>query len=136
MYWLITTDGTLNGTPLESVPEDLPQPPNSILVEEDSPYLDVFKLVGMRTQKIKEIKEEGLRRIQLLIPGVKDIDTLELVEEIWLSIAPTARQATANFQAAIDIRVAAKAAIITVNGITTLIEMSAYDPTTDPGWPA
>lgn len=88
-----------------------------------------------RTEKKIAVKAEGLRRIQLELPGIKDIDVLELTAEMWLSIAPAARSATVAFQKCIDIYAAAKNAIAVLNGYTLEAEIDAYNPITDPTWP-
>jgi len=83
-----------------------------------------------------QIKAEGLSRVNALFPAITDLDQIDFFGEFWLSIAPAARQPTVDFQKIIDIRAAAKAAIVNVKTFTTQAQIDAYDPTTDPGWPA
>ena len=83
---------------------------------------------------IQDLKVEGLNRIQAVMPAISNFDTLELVREMWLSIAPAARSATADFQTIIDIYQAARDGIIYLKGATAG-QVAAYDVTTDPSWP-
>jgi hypothetical protein len=88
----------------------------------------------LRNEKIQELKEEGLSRIKAIMPAISDFDTLELVREMWLSIAPAARSATADFQSIIDIYQAARDGVVFLNGATDG-EVSSYDVITSPSWP-
>lgn len=85
--------------------------------------------------KIQGVKTEGLSRIQLLMPGITDFDTLELVREMWLSTAPAARSATATFQEIINIYQAARAGVIYLKSAIDE-DVASYDIVTDPSWPA
>ena len=87
-----------------------------------------------RADKIQELKNEGLSRIQAVMPAINSFDTLELVREMWLSTAPAARNATVTFQSIIDIYQAARDGIVVLNGATPA-EVTAYDVLTDPSWP-
>lgn len=87
-----------------------------------------------RTTKILELKDEGLARIQAVMPGIDNFNTLELIREMWLSTAVAARAATADFQSVIDIYQAARDGVIFLNTATDN-EVTAYDVTTDPTWP-
>lgn len=88
-----------------------------------------------QADRIQELKDEGLSRIQAVMPAINSFDTLELVREMWLSTAPAARAATATFQSIIDIYQAARDGVIVLNGATPA-EVTAYDVLTDPVWPA
>jgi len=85
--------------------------------------------------KIEELKLEGLRRIQLVFPSISDFDELDFATEQYLSIAPAARQPTADFQSAIDIRQSAKSAISFINNLSVLTEIVDYDVVNIPAWP-
>lgn len=87
-----------------------------------------------RTDKIQELKAEGLARIQVEMPAITNIDILELVREQWLSTAVAARSATATFQAIIDTYQAARDGVIFLKTATDG-EVTAYDVLTDPAWP-
>jgi hypothetical protein len=88
-----------------------------------------------KTVKIKELKSKGLSRVQLVFPAIKDWDDLDLVRDQWLSIAPAARSATANFQSMIDIFQAGKVAVAAINALTTVAEVEAYNVVNTPSWP-
>ena len=85
--------------------------------------------------KIEELKAEGLRRIQLIFPSISDFDELDFATEQYLSVAPAARQPTTGFQSAIDIRQAAKNAIVFIKSLTILTEIENYDVVNIPAWP-
>ena len=89
----------------------------------------------IKTNKISELKTEGLARIQLIFPAIENWDDLELVRDQWLSIVPAARQATANFQSMIDIFQAGRNAAITINALVDVVSVQAYSVQTDPVWP-
>lgn len=86
--------------------------------------------------KISKIKSEGQKRINAVIPGIKDIETLMLIREQWLSIAPAARQATASFKSVIDIYQAASDAITEIKTMIDITTIELYDVVIDPGWPS
>ena len=88
-----------------------------------------------RSLKVAEIKSEGLSRISAVFPALSDLDELKLEQERWLSIAPAARQATTDYQQAIDIYVAARNAITSINSETDWTVVNAYDVLTGPSWP-
>lgn len=90
-----------------------------------------YILPNAKAVKIAEIKAEGLSRLQVYLPGVKDWDTFHLIKELWLSITPAARQPTAAFQSAIDIYQAGLDAIADINALATSAEIAAYNTT----WP-
>jgi len=94
-----------------------------------------LSLEEQRQSKIITIKNEGLRRIQLRIPGVSSFDQLDLIKEQWLSITPAARTPTIDFQYVIDIWQAGKDAIINVNSFITITNIIAYDEINTPTWP-
>jgi len=99
--------------------------------------IDNFSLIDYEKKlKISELKTEGVARIQDIFPAINDFDELDLVREQWLSIAPAARKATADFQSMIDIVQAGKAAASDINALTTIPEVQAYDVVNTPTWPA
>lgn len=83
--------------------------------------------------KIQELKNEGLSRIQAVMPAISNFDTLELVREMWLSTAPAARQATGDFQTIIDVYQAARDGIVVLKAATPA-QVTAYDVLTGPNW--
>lgn len=92
-------------------------------------------LPEMKTDKITELKAEGLLRTQSVFPAVSDFDELDLIKEQYLSIAAAARQPTADFQKMIDLVQAGKAAAAAINTLTTEAEVNAYDVVNAPAWP-
>jgi hypothetical protein len=88
-----------------------------------------------KTEKRDEIKAEGLSRITDVFPAINDLDELKLEQERWLSIAPAARQPTTDYQKAINIYVAARNAITSINTESDWTVVNAYDVVTGPSWP-
>lgn len=95
----------------------------------------LFGVDAEREDKIAELKEYAVFLIQTVIPGVKDVDTVDMIAELWMSIATVAKQPTSKFQYAIDVRQAAKAAITVLNGMTDELAIRNYDVVSTPGWP-
>lgn len=61
------------------------------------------------------IKATALAKIQTIFPAIPDIDTVNLVAEMMLSVAPAARQLTADMTTISQIYTAAKTGIAGVN---------------------
>lgn len=87
-----------------------------------------------REEMIDAVRNEGLSRMQEVLPGIDNFDTLDLIKEVWLSIAPAARAPTVSFQYIIDVYQAGKTAI---NFLKTATEsqIDSYDPVLSPSWP-
>jgi hypothetical protein len=93
------------------------------------------QLAAVKVDKIIELKAEGLARIQTIYPAINDWDDLDLVRDQYLSVAPAARQATAEFQAMIDIFQAGKDAATVIAALATIANVEAYDAVNTPVWP-
>ena len=85
--------------------------------------------------KIAEIKDAAVSRMQAKIPGIRDIDTVNLTREFWLSLAPAARTPTADFQFVIDVYIAATTAIGAIKALADAAAVQGYDVINDPAWP-
>ncbi len=92
-------------------------------------------LANKKIPKLKLLKAEGLRRIQIIFPDIDGWGDLNLVKENWLSIAPAARKPTPKFQALIDTIQAVQASATAIKAMTNVTIINSYDVTTDPGWP-
>lgn len=92
-------------------------------------------LNNAKQDKRQAVRNEGLSRIQAIYPAITDIFVLDLVRDIVLSIAPAARQVHADLQAVQAVVQAAKVALSTINGLSMVEGVEAYDPVTDPNWP-
>ena len=88
----------------------------------------------IRAGRIQEVKEEGLSRIQAVMPAITSFDTLELIRELWSSIEPAARNATATLQSLIDIYQAGRDAVTFLKTATDP-QLGIYDAVNDPAWP-
>ena len=98
-------------------------------------YSDADLLAIRKRHLTEAIKEEGFARIQQVMPFISSMDALEIMRELWLSIAPAARQPTDDMSGVIDVYQAARAAIIDVRSASTLAELEDYDPSAGPDWP-
>jgi hypothetical protein len=85
----------------------------------------VESLADAKARRTTAIKAAALTRITAVLPTIDSFDTLDLVKEIVLSIAPAARQLTADLQAVVDIYTAAKTAIGSVQAATTVAQVDA-----------
>ena len=65
-----------------------------------------------------EIKATALEKIQTIFPAIPDIDTVNLIAEIWQSLVSQAKSPTTNMQTVISIYTAAKGGIQSVNAAT------------------
>ena len=101
----------------------------------DPEFSPAEELANVKQSKIEELKREGLRRIQLVLPGISNWDVLELERERWLSITPASRNPTAAYQSVIDIYQAGRTAVITINAMADTVTVNAYDVNTAPAWP-
>jgi hypothetical protein len=81
--------------------------------------------------KIAAIKVEGLTRIQAIMPAIATFDMLELIREIWMSIAPGSRQPSAKLTSVINTYTAGRNAIESVKAATTTAQVDAVTP----AWP-
>lgn len=89
----------------------------------------------LKAAKIEKLKEEGLSRINAVYPAIKSWDDLDLVKDTYMSVAPAARNPTADFQSMINIFQAGKNAAAEINGLQTEQAVADYDVTTSPVWP-
>lgn len=93
-------------------------------------------IADIQRYKIGVLKQEGLTRVQVVIPAIDTLDALGLAKEQWLSVAPAARNPTDKFQRVIDIYQVALSAIAAIKSLSTGSEVMAYNVVTDPTWPA
>ena len=93
------------------------------------------KVANIKSEKIGELRALRLKKIQFVLPGVDNDNTLELMAEMWKSIAGAAQSPTTEWQLAIDIFTAGKQAGVAVNALTTVGAIEAYDINATPNWP-
>ena len=106
------------------------------------PMIDSFdQLAYEKQQKIKAIKIEGATKASSIYAFLesdpeKAIDFYDFAEDLYLSISAGSREPLSGrllqFK---DIYDAGVAAIQTVNAMTTVAEVLAYDAVNDPAWP-
>ena len=82
-------------------------------------------LPDQKADAIAGIKARALAKMQTIFPALADIDTVNLVAELWQSIAGAARSPTANMTKVINIYTAAKGGIANVNAATTKADIDA-----------
>lgn len=85
--------------------------------------------------KVSAIKKEGVARMGARIAGIYDLDVVNLTREFWLSIDPSARQPTVDFQYVIDVYQAGKDALEVIKALTDPVIVDAYDVVSAPSWP-
>lgn len=68
-------------------------------------------LAEVKRRRANGITAEALARIQSVLPEVSNMATAQLMRELWLSIAPAARQTTAKMSAVVAIYQAWAAAL-------------------------
>jgi hypothetical protein len=88
-------------------------------------WVDMRGLAEYKASKVLLIKTEGLTRITQIFPAMSSIDEIKLLREFYLSIAPSARQPTANFQKIIDISQAVQTALTSVNNAASKAAVDA-----------
>ena len=101
----------------------------------DPEFTALGLLANAKEDKIRELKQEGLGRIQLVLPGITNWDTLELERERWLSLEPSARNATFDYQTVIDTYQAGRSAAQDIKLFTDVTDVNNYDVITSPSWP-
>lgn len=89
-------------------------------------------LAQVKWRKRRAITDEGLSRVQTRFSAVKDFDTLQLVREILLSVAPAARALTPDISWANDTYQAGLDAVEEVNAAITIADAESVVP----NWPA
>lgn len=85
-----------------------------------------------KARKLHSIKLEGLGRMQTRFPALQTFDTVQLLREVILSVAPAARQLTVDFQWLGDTYQAGKTAADQVQAATTIAQVDAVTP----AWPS
>lgn len=115
---------------------------NQLLLADGTPYdppngceYEIVDTIDLREQRVIETTQEGLRRIQVYMPGLVSLYVLEPLRELWLSIAPAARAPTATMTAVINLYAYGRDKIVWLRNTATLEQVEAYDPTTDIDWP-
>lgn len=86
-----------------------------------------------RAGKIKAIKDEAIRRISLQVPALNSYDMVAFMAELWPALDTAALGVPMT--AAKDIYIYAKTKITQVQSATQA-QLNAYNPATDPNWPA
>jgi hypothetical protein len=84
-----------------------------------------YSIDDYKFQKVVKIKTEGLRRIKARLGALNSFDDVELVRQIFLSIAPAAIQLTADLKYVQDVYNAGKIAISAVRSASTESEVDA-----------
>ena len=82
-------------------------------------------LPDQKADAISGIKATALAKMQTIFPALADIDTVNLVAELWQSIASAARSPTANMTKVINVYTAAKGGIANVNAAATKADIDA-----------
>ncbi|MBI1397051.1 MAG: hypothetical protein GC151_13830 [Betaproteobacteria bacterium] len=89
-------------------------------------------LPDVKGERVAAIKADGLARMQAAFPAIRTLEDANLLGELWQSIAPAARKATAKWQYIVDVYTAAATAIASVRAATSVAEVAAVTV----NWPA
>ena len=76
-------------------------------------------LADQKVTAILALEATALQKMQTLFPALNNIDTVNLVAELWNSILPAGHSPTANWQKIINVYVAGTNGIAAVNAATT-----------------
>lgn len=87
-------------------------------------------LAELQKRRIHAITREAEARAQAVFPGIT-LPTLVVMRELWLSVAPAARQPTARLTTLIDLYLAWKTAAGQIKACTTPDCIAAVTPS----WP-
>lgn len=96
------------------------------------PTLAQETLAEAKVRRAVEIKREGAERMATRFPALDNFETIQLVREVILSVAPAARQLTPDFTWVSDTYLAGKTALASVQSATTIAQVNAVTP----AWPA
>lgn len=132
--YVVTSDGSVASIDAAALARYTARPAGRFWAWDKSSqqWVDRRTLDEARRQRVAEIKSDGLSRINTRFGAIDSFDTLKLVREVMLSIAPAARQLTANFQWLSDTYQAGTDAISAVQSATTIAQVDAVTP----AWPA
>ena len=82
-------------------------------------------LPDQKAEAITDIKATALAKMQTLFPALVDIDTVNLVAELWKSLVAQAKSPTPNWNTVINIYTAAQNGIAGVNAATTKAQIDS-----------
>jgi hypothetical protein len=88
-------------------------------------------LAELKKLRIQAMTAEALVHVQTVMPEISDLATASLIRELWLSIAPAARQPTTDMLTVIATFGELRRAIIAVRNCTTPACINSVTPT----WP-
>ena len=83
------------------------------------------ELDDLKKEKTQQIKLQGLTLIMQLYPAITNFDQLLLFRDVWMSIAPAARNPVANWTKLINIYTAGANGVTAVNSATTKAQIDA-----------
>jgi hypothetical protein len=89
-------------------------------------------LAELKKRRGHVVTREAVARVQAVFPEVATLSSLIVMREMWLSVAPAARQPTPKLTAVIDIYTAWKTATDQIKACSTPECVAAVVP----GWPA
>jgi len=96
---------------------------------------DAERTDELRSVKIAETRREALRRIGIVIPALANESTLNLLVEMLQAGMVTAPTPSTDMDRVKEIYLYARQRIVQAQTATE-DQLNAYDPATDPSWPA
>lgn len=88
-------------------------------------------LAAAQRRRAEEIRAAGLQRMQARLPAIASFDTVQLLREVLVSVAPQARALTGPMQWLVDVWQAGEAALAQVRAASTVEQVDAVVP----NWP-
>jgi hypothetical protein len=85
----------------------------------------VLTLAEAKRRKVASIWTEAMPRVVQIYSELDTRGAIEPLTDLWLSIAPAARQPNANWQAFLDLANAVRTALVEVRNATTVAEVVA-----------
>lgn len=92
-------------------------------------------LAEAKASMLRRLKSEAISRISAKYPDLDSLGSILLERERWLSIAPAARQPTADYQYLIDVAGVFNATRSQLLLQTDLAAIEVYDVSAGPSWP-
>lgn len=109
---------------------------NGVIVKNTTRF-DAENLAKSKRAKRLELRGTMQAKINAIIPGDDEISeaALWVLEQFWLSINGTSKNATPELTSIISVIQAFKTARNDINALTTVAEVEAYDVINTPVWP-
>ena len=97
---------------------------------------DTTSRVGnLKRIKIEEVKGIAVVKANAIFDDIDSFGQMQVMINLWQSIAPAARNPTAKMTDFIAVAQAARNAVTAIRALSDPVAIDAYDSNTDPTWP-